>query len=128
MNERSRDLADGLDSMAITAQNARITSLEEEVLLKEDALRAQADELDSLRRQLRNEESAKRELFSSEQLARAQHKTAVGDAKDLQLLVESLRRELQTAELTVTTEREAKRHVEEQAEAWRQHPPRIHQP
>ena len=104
----------------MSAQNARIASLEEEVLLKEDALRAQADELDSLRRQLRAEESAKRELIASEQLARAQHKTAVGDAKDLQMLVESLRRELQAAELTATTEREAKRHVEEQGEAWRQ--------
>ena len=41
--------------MAVIAQNVRLASLEEEVLIKEDALRAHADELESLRRQLRTE-------------------------------------------------------------------------
>lgn len=102
------------------AQAARIASLEEEVLLKEEALRAQVEELDGVRRALRAEEVAKRQLVTSEQLAKAQHKKVAGEARELELLVENLRRELDAAGLETTAERQGKRHLAEQAETLRQ--------
>ena len=90
------------------------------MLLKEEALRAQVDELDALRRSLRAEEVSKRELATSEKLARAHHKKVAGEVKELELLVETLRREIDTAGLTANAEREAKRHVTEHMEDVRQ--------
>jgi hypothetical protein len=108
------------DVLAV-ADAARIASLEEEVLLAKERARAEADELEALRRQLRAKELAHKEAAAGERHARAELATASATSKDLEDVVGALREELRATELGLQAERDVRAAVGERAaEAQRQ--------
>ena len=76
---------------------AHVGSLEQELELKDETLRAQADELDALRRELRIKDSDLRELQTSQRLAHAENKKVQTERRELEEVVASQKREVVTA-------------------------------
>ena len=103
--------------MANPVQNARLTALEDEISLKEDAIRAQALELESLRRELRVKEARCTDLESSQRIGQKELAKAQGMQHDLEELVSALRRDTTTHELQLQSEREQKANAAERAQA-----------
>ena len=94
--------------MSTTAHNAALTALEDEVSLKEDVIRTQSLEMESLRRELRVKEARCTDLESSQRIAQKELAKAQGMQHDLEDLVGALRRDTATHELQTQTEREQK--------------------
>ena len=87
---------------------AQVGSLEQELELKDETLRAQADELDALRRELRIKDTDLRELQTSQRLAQAENKKVQTERRELEEVVASQKRELATAQLAMQAEREGR--------------------
>lgn len=98
----------GTDQALSIAQAARIQSLEEELLIYKERSRAEGDELDNLRREVRAKEVQAKELAASERLARAELSKAAGAAQDLKDVVGAVREELRVAEIGLQAEKEAR--------------------
>ena len=84
---------------------AHVGSLEQELELKDETLRAQADELDALRRELRIKDSDLRELQTSQRLAHAENKKVQTERRELEEVVASQKREVVTAHFGLNGEK-----------------------
>ena len=111
-------MSTGRELVGTATQAARIATLEEEAALARELTRAQGDDLESLRRELRTKEFSYKELAASERLAQAELSKATAASQDLEELVSALRDELHTRKLAVLAEKEARSHLGEQATEW----------
>ena len=66
---------------------AQVLSLEQELELKDETLRTQADELDALRRELRVKDADLRQLATSQRLVQAEHKKAQSERREVVLAI-----------------------------------------
>ena len=78
---------------------AQVLSLEQELELKDETLRTQADELDALRRELRVKDADPRQLATSQRLVQAEHKKAQSERRELEEAVASQKHEIATVQL-----------------------------
>ena len=93
---------------------AQVLSLEQELELKDETLRTQADELDALRRELRVKDADLRQLATSQRLVQAEHKKAQSERRELEEAVASQKHEIATVQLAVQAEREGRHKLKEE--------------